>query len=63
MQDVMRNWTQWEKYFGNKNFPTHFCFSLSSEYFGEISRESVKSTRAINLLKVDELLSKLNMRF
>ena len=57
MRDVMRNWTLREKYFENKNFPTYFCFSLSWEYFGEISRESVKSTYVINSLKVDVLLS------
>ena len=59
----MRNWTLREKYFENKNFPTHFCFSLSLEYLGEISRESVKSTYVINSLKVDVLLSKSNGRF
>ena len=59
----MRNWTLREKYFENKNFPTYFCFSLSLEYLGEISRESVKSTYVINSLKVDVLLSKSNGRF
>ena len=63
MRDVMRNWTLREKYFENKNFPTQFCFSLSLECFGEISRESVKSTYAINSLKVDVLLSKSIARF
>ena len=53
----MRNWTLREKYFENKNFPKYFCFSLSWEYFGEISRESVKFTYVINSLKVDVLLS------
>ena len=63
MGDVMHNWMLWEKYFENKNFPTYFCFSLSLECFDEISRESVKSTYAINSLKVDVLLSKSIARF
>ena len=36
MRGVLRKWTQRDKYFKYKNFPTYFRLSLLPECFGEI---------------------------
>ena len=43
MRDVLRKWTPREKYVKHHNFPTNFCFSLSLECSGEISRQATES--------------------
>ena len=60
---MLRNLSPWEVYLKYHNFPTRFSLPLPSECFGQILRQSVKSTYPINSFKDDILYRKSSPSF